>query len=204
MEKKGERVIISTVYGGKAVKTAITKLSPNKIILLIDKPIEKTKKTSVEYLKKHFGEIIKIETLATSIYEISKIVKDVVKKIDKEAKKDNEIIIHITEGRKLTSLALLFAAYMRKDKIKGAYYITEEENKIISLPLIDFAFRNTKKKMLQEIEKGNSEIEKLMKKLNINKSATYQHINELKKEGYIQNGKDKKLELTELGRIVNS
>ena len=199
-----KKALISTVYEGKAIKVAITKLSPDKIILLTEEPTDKKRKQTIEYIKKNFGDIIEIETLTTSVYEMPKIVRDVVRKIDDEAGKGNEIIVHITEGRKLTSLALLFAAYLRKNKIKAAYYITEEENKLISLPLIDFAFRNTKKKMLQEISKGNAEIEKLMKRLDKNKSAIYQHINELKREGYIQNGKDKKLELTELGRIVNS
>jgi len=195
-----KKVMISTIYKGKVVKAAITKLSPIKLVLLIDKPIEKTKKAAVDYLKQHFRDVIQIETLATSVYEMPKIISDVVKKIDEEAKQENEIIVHVSEGRKITSLALLFAAYLRKDKIKGAYYIIEETNEVLTLPLINFSLGGSKKKLLQEVEKGNGKIEKLLKKLQIKQSAIYQHIQELKKEGYLESNKEFKL--TDLGRIM--
>lgn len=204
MEKEAaKRVIISTVYEGRAVKVAITKLSPDKLILLAEEPADKKRKETIEGIKKTFKDIIEIEILTTGVYDMPKIIGDVAKIIDVEAKKGNEIIVHMSEGRKLTGLALLFAAYLRKDKIKAAYYITEEENKLVSLPLINFSLGNTKQKMIQEIGKGATEVETLMKKLGVKQSVIYQHIQELKKEGYLKNGETKKLELTELGRIVN-
>ena len=44
MKKEGERVVISTIYEGYAVKQAIKKLSPDKLILLADEPEDKKKK----------------------------------------------------------------------------------------------------------------------------------------------------------------
>src|SRR3989344_7122121 len=179
------KVIISTLYEGKAVKVAINKLSPDKIILLADEPIDKTKEKSIKELKDFFKGILIIEILKTSVYDIAEIVEKVAKKIDEESKEDSEIIIHITEGRKITSLGLLFGGFLRKDKVKGAYYITEENNTILSLPLISFSLGETKKEILKQIEKGNGAAKDLKEKLEVNQSGVYQHLQELKKEGYI-------------------
>ena len=103
------RVVISTVYSGRSIKVAIKELSPNKLILIVDKPIDKTKEETVKEIKKFYGEILEIETLTTSLYDIPEIMEKVIKVIDEEYKKENEILLHITEGRKTTSLALLFA-----------------------------------------------------------------------------------------------
>jgi len=193
-------VVISTVYSGRSIKVAIKELSPQKLILIVDKPIDKIKEETVKEIKKFYNNVLEIETLQTSLYDIPEIMRKIIKAIDNEFKKENEILIHITEGRKTTSLALLFAGYTRKEKIKGAYYVIEETNQILPLPLISFDIGKSKKKILQEINKGNGKIEDLMKKLKIKQSAIYQHLQELKKEGCIENNKE--LKLTDLGRIM--
>ena len=128
-------------------------------------------------------------------------MEEAIKVIDNEyLGENNKIFIHTTEGRKTTSLALLFAAYRRKDKIEGAYYITEEEHEIIKLPLLDFNVNETQKFLLKEISNGNSELKVLQKKAKLKQSAIYQNIQELKQEGYIT--EDKEPQLTELGRAM--
>lgn len=194
------KVVISTVYSGRSIKVAIKELSPNKLILIVDKPIDKTKEETVKEIKRFYGEIMQIEKLETSLYNIPEIMEKVIRLIDKEAKLGNEIILHITEGRKTTSLALLFAGYARKDNIKGAFYVIEETNQILPLPLIKLELGESKKKLLQEINKGNGNVKKIEKKLKIKQSAIYQHIQELKKEGYLENAKE--LKLTGMGRVM--
>lgn len=200
MKKEGKKVVISTVYSGKAIKVAIKELSPNKLILIVDKPIDKIKEETVKEIKKFYGEVMEIETLQTSLYDIPEIMEKVIKVIDEESGKGNEVLIHITEGRKTTSLALLFAGYARKEKLKGAYYVIEETNQILPLPLINLNLGESKKLILREIYKGNIKIEELIKKTKIKQSAVYQHLQELKKEGYLENNKE--LKLTDLGRIM--
>lgn len=203
MERGGGRVIISTIYEGHATRQAIQKLSPDKLILLIDEPQKIDKKEKMYELIKTIKEIFKdtliVETIKVSSYDIPKIMEEVVKTIDKEYE-NNQIILHITEGRKLTSLALLFSGYMRKEKINEIYYITEEEHKLIPLPLLAFQFNDTKKDILKEISKGNKDMNDIRKKINLSKSATYQNIQELKKEGYLENNKE--LNITDFGRMM--
>ena len=205
MQKEVARVVITTFYEGSAIQKIIPKLSPNKLIILIDdlKATDKKKeemKKVLDSMKNLFKGIISIETLKISSYDIPKIMEEVTKKIKEEYDYGNEILIHITEGRKITSLALLFAGYMNKDKIKGAYYITEEDSQLLSLPLLNFGVGESKRNLLKEISNGNEEIKKIEKKLKIKQSAIYQHIQELKDEGYLE--KDKELKLTDLGRIM--
>jgi len=199
--KRGKRVVISTVFSGKAIKTAIKKLKPDKLILIVDDPMPKTKEETVKELREKFKEIITIETMKTSLYDIPEIMKKVTQKIDEEFDPENEIILHITEGRKITSLALLFAGYSRKDKVKASYYIEEEEDALLNLPIISFDISENKKKLLQEVEKGNKDIEDLKKKVGIQQSAAYKYIKELKEEGYLK--EEPNLEITETGKIIS-
>jgi len=198
------RVLISTLYEGYAVKVAISKLSPDKIILLIDEPKKakgkRTLRNSLTELKKFYSNILEIETIKIKAYDMEQIMQEVSRAIERENEKGNEIVVHITEGRKTISLALLFGTYLKKGKINGAYYITEEEHKLIPLPLINLSVGESKKKILSEISNGNGSIKELQNKLNIKQSAAYQHLQELKKEGYLSN--DKELKLTDLGRIM--
>ena len=204
--KKGveKRVVISTIYEGHAVKQAIIKLSPDKLILLIDEPIENSKKDkmnkTIQTLKEFFKNSFEIKTKKISSYDIPQIMQEVIGVIEEEASNENKIYIHVTEGRKPTSFALLFASYRKKDKIEGAFYITEEEHKLIKLPMLDFDINETKKSFLREIKKGNGELKELQNKINLKQSATYQNIQELKKEEYIET--DGELRLTKLGEAM--
>ena len=206
MQKGVGRVVITTFYEGSAIKKIIPKLSPNKLIILIDdlKATENKKeemKKTLDSIKDMFRGIIEIEAIKISSYDLPKIIEEAAKKIKEEYDKGNEILIHITEGRKITSLALLFAGYMNRDKIKGAYYITEENSQLLSLPLLSLGVGESKKKILEQIFKKNGEIKKIESKLRIKQSAVYQHVQELKNEGYLEK-ESKKLKLTDLGRMM--
>lgn len=204
MKKECKRVVISTIYEGYAVKQAITKLSPDKLILLVDEPNDERKKEKINYtikeIKQFFKESLEIQTKKISSYDIPKIMEEVIKIIDEEFKEGNKIFVHTSEGRKPTSFALLFASYRRKNKVEGAYYITEENHELIKLPPLSFEVNETKKSFLKEIVKGNGELKELQNKLKIRQSAAYQNIDELKKEGYLEDSKE--LKLTDLGRIM--
>lgn len=194
------KTLISTIYEGRAIKVAIKELSPSRVVLIVDEPLNKIRKKTVEEIKKIFDDILEIEILKTSVYDLFKIAKDVVKKIDSEIKSKNQIYVHVSEGRKPVFLGTLFAAYLRRENITGTYYVKEEDNQILSLPLLHIGVKNTKKRLLQELAKGNGKVQRLMEKLDVNKQMVYAHIQDLKKEGYLVN-EDKKLELTDFGKI---
>ena len=97
--------------------------------------------------------------------------------------------------------------------LKNGIVIGKGEHRILSLleriktitpgfrlELEEFLLGESKKKLLKEIAKGNGVVHNIEKKLKIKPSAIYQHVQELKREGYIE--ADKELKLTDLGRIM--
>ena len=190
------RVMISTVHIQKAVLAAIPKFSPEKIVFLIDPNSIKT--SDITEIKKIYGKIMPIETIKTDSYDIVRVASDVVKKIDEEHSEGNEIILHITEGRKTMAIGAMYAAYARKKKVKGIYYITEEKNELVSLPVLELQINSTKGRIMKELSKGNTEIKELAKITGKTEAMVYAHLSDLKDEGYIT--EDNKL--TDAGRIV--
>ena len=105
--------------------------------------------------------------------------------------------MHISEGRKTQSLGALFAGFIKKDKIKGVYYLIEETNKALPLPLLDFKLSSTKTMILKELASGNKKVADIIKKSKKSKAMIYAHLTELKKNGYITDN----YEITDAGRI---
>lgn len=204
MKKGVGKVVISTLFEGHAVKAMITKTSPDKLIFLIDDPKKEKAKTtlknSLEEIKGFYSGILEIEIIKIKSYDMFDIVKKVSSVIQKESSKGNIISGNLTEGRKTVSFALLISFYLNKEKVDKVYYITEEEHELMSLPIIKLGIGESKKKLLKEISKGNGAIHGLEKNLNIKQSAIYQHIQEMKEEGYLEDSKE--LKLTDLGRIM--
>ena len=191
------KILISTIWKGSAVIQAIKLFSPNKVFFIADEPVEDIRNNSINMIKELFPNL-EYKTVSTKIYDIVGIAKSVMDIIESET--GNEIIVHISEGRKTMGLGLLFGAYVKRELVSSAYYITEENSQLLSLPLLSFGVGESKKKLLTEISKGNGEVKKIEKKLSIGPSAVYQHVQELKDEGYLE--KDKELKLTDLGRIM--
>ena len=204
-----KRILFTTIYSADAVKIAINKISGiDEIFYIVEENLQKDtskeakiKLESIETLNKAYGDIIQIHALKVhDIYDISNIMLKVIEKIDSLLKED-EIFIHISEGRKTLALGLLFAAYVRKERIKDIYYVIKDENRLLSLPKLNFSINESKKKILKEINNGNEDKEKIRKELGLSSiSIIYQYINELKAEGFITNGEH--LKITELGKVM--
>ncbi len=192
--------LISTIYEGEATNAAIIRFSPDKVILVgVDKSDPERKSTlnkSIAKLKEKY-KLLKFEMLNTSIYDIARIAEDVSDKIAEEFKLKNDIILHISEGRKTQFLGLLFAGYLQKDKIKGIYYMIQETNQALAMPLLDLKLSETKKFILKELSEGNKKISAIVEKSKKSKSMIYAHIEELKKKGFLSEN----LDVTDVGRI---
>ena len=203
-----KRVMITSIFSARAIKLAITKLSPDKVVCVVEKGYEKLsgedsekKRKAIEELKSGFGDILTIEILETeSLYNLYEITKDVITKID-DLSKDYDIYIHISEGRKPLAFGLSFASYMRRKDIKGIYYVKTEDNEMMKLPLFNFPINISQKEILKNIEGGSDDTDSLISKTGKSRSVVYQYVKELLDEGYLING-DEKLKLTDLGRIM--
>lgn len=195
-----KRVLITTIWTSDAIKTAILKISDiQEIFCLMEENPPKEKLAAFEDLKKSLGKIIQVKELRTSLYDVPKIMSDVIKKIDQLASEGTEIYVHISEGRKTLAFGLFFAAYIRKEKIKGIYYVIREEKRLLALPLSELSVNEGKKEILKRIKNGQTK-SKIIKEMELGRSIIYRYFNELEQAGYITDGEN--LKITELGEVM--
>ena len=82
IEPMGKKVLIATLYSPEPVILAITKLGPERIILLIDKESNKEQDASVKLIQESIGKVIDVKVVKTDVYNIVEIAKECVKIID--------------------------------------------------------------------------------------------------------------------------
>ena len=204
-----KRVIISSFFSANTILPLIQLLSPNRMILVVEKDLSeldnkdaKEKLKSLKIIQDKLEGVIELEILETkSLYNLYEIAKDVVNKID--SLDDSEITLNISEGRKPLSFGMYFAGYARRDKIDSIYYLIKENNELLKMPFPDFKINEIQKKILIKLEKKEKSFKDLREEmLKIRtKSIFYKYINELEKEGYITLQEDK-AKITDTGRIV--
>ena len=192
-------VLLSTIYDGSAVIFAIKKFDIDKVILLIDTKPDEEQSKSVKSVREVFGNLVEIKDERIDVYNIADITRRVVDIIDCIPEKD-QIFINITAGRKPQSLGVVFAAYQRMTRIKKIVYITEENKEIVTLPMLSFDLTNSQLELLRSVEKIDS-VNKLEKKLNIQKAMIYRNIKDLQSRGFIERV-DGVLKLTDAGKIA--
>ena len=193
------KVLIATIYSPEPVLLATTRLSPERLILLVDKKPDEKQEAAIKLIQDSLGKVIDVKISKTDVYDIVKIATDCVNLIDMQPK-DDEIYINITSGRKTKALGLLFAAYARHDKVKKiAYNPEEDKSSIVYLPRLSFKLTESQKKILEEIsEKDYDSISDLAKKIDLSTAMLYRAIDELKDMDLI----DDKLKLTDAGKIA--
>jgi len=188
-------ILISTIYKGSAVIQAIKLFEPQKVYLIVDDPIDDVRKNTINMMREIFTTLEFIQVPA-KIYDIVDIAHATIKTIDSE--KGNKIIIHISEGRKTMSLGVLFGAYAVRDKVNSAYYITEEANSPIQIPLVDLKVSTKKQKILESIKQGKNTVNLLEKEMGTSSATLYVQLKELRDDGLLS----KNNKLTEMGKIV--
>ena len=167
------------------------------IYFIVDKPIDEIRKNSINMIHDLFPDV-EIKQVSVKTYDIVNIANETIKIIKKESK--NDIKVHISEARKTMSLGLLFGAYVMKKEIDSAYYIIEETNQPLKLPLIELKVSKKKREILENISQGNNSVETLSEKLKVQPSTLYVHLKELRDNGIITPTKD--LKLTDMGKII--
>ncbi|MGB9844838.1 CRISPR-associated CARF protein Csa3 [Methanothermobacter tenebrarum] len=194
-----ETTLISTVYSIEPVMICITQFSPRKVVLIMEEEPPKEKEQVQKIIEDTLGKFIKVQIKETSLYDVVQIAKDTVDTIDEERAKGRKIVVNISGGRKTQALGVLFGCYARNNDVQRIAYVTEEEGEIIDLPILSFGISKTKKKLLEELKKGETSVKNLALKLGISRGMTYNHIRELRNMGFID---PEKLEITSAGEIA--
>ncbi len=195
------KVLIATLYIFEPIVAAVTKISAERLILLIDKEPDEKQSKSLEVVKQTLGSVIEIKTIKTDVYDIVEVAREAVKIIDLLSDKD-EIYIDITAGRKTKSLGLLFGAYARCSRIKKIMYIKEENKQIVYLPRLSYSITPAQHKIIEFLlNKKVTSMADFSDKVEVSKAMLYKHIKELKDMDIIEETPDG-LTLTDYGRIV--
>jgi CRISPR locus-related DNA-binding protein len=202
-KEMGKKVLIATVYKPEPVLLASTRLSPDILILLIDKEPDKQQEAAVELIQESLGKVIDVKTVKTEVYDIVECAKKCVDIIDMQHKEDH-IFVNITSGRKPMAIGLLFAAYARHERVsKVAYNPEEDKTAIIYLPRLSFHLNESEKKILEEIGKKKYDSPAdLADKIGVSPAMLYRSMDELKDQDLITVEKEGGIELTDAGKIA--
>lgn len=191
--------MISTIYSLEPVMACITHFTPKKLILLREEDSPEKKLEAERMLKETVGKVIEVDANLTSIYDVVQIAQDTADAIEKEAAQGRKIIINISGGRKPQALGALFGCYSRHEEVERIVYVTQEDQEIIDLPILNFGISPTKRLILEELEKGETSVKNLSIKVGISRGMTYNHIRELRNMGFIHHSQ---LEITSAGKLA--
>lgn len=201
-EKMGKKVLIATLYHPEPVLLATTRLSPERLILLVDKEPDKEQEASMKLIQESLGKVIDVKIVKTDVYDIVEVAKKAVEVIDSQPKEDH-IFVNITAGRKTKAIGLLLASYARHERVsKIAYNPEEDKGSIVYLPRLSFHLTESQKKILEEVGKRKYEsISDLAEKIELSTAMLYRAIDELKDMDLIST--EKGIELTDAGKIAS-
>ena len=195
------RNLLATIYSYEPIIATATKISAEKLFLLIDNHPDDKQRKSLELIKQSLGSVLDIETIPTDVYDIVQVAQQSVKLIDSFSEKE-EIFIDITAGRKTKALGLLFGSYARSDRIKRIFYVREESRKIINLPKLSYNITSGQTKIINYLLTNNiSSMIDFAQKLDISRAMLYKNIKDLKNMDIIEETKEG-FQLTDYGRIV--
>jgi len=196
-----KKVLIATLYGSDAVMLSITKLGPDRLILLLNKKPNSEQEKSFKIIKDSLGKVLEIKIVKVEMYDIVSIAEKVVEIIDMQPDED-DIYVNITSGRKTQAIGLLFAAYARHDKVKKIAYYPEDNNEIIYLPRISFKLTSSQKKILEYLNenKEGKSMKELSEKIDLSTAMLYRAIDELKDMDLVST--ETGIKLTDAGKIA--
>lgn len=198
----GKKVLIATLHAHDPVMLAVTRLGPDRLILLTDKEGNKEQEDSLKLIQNSLGNVIEIKTKKTDVYDIVQIAKDCVDIIDMQPEGD-AIYVNITSGRKTKAIGLLFAAYARHDKVKKIAYNPQDDKKsIVYLPRLSFKLTDNQKKILELIDdKKCKAIGDFADKIELSTAMVYRAIGELEDMDFVDST-DNGYVLTDAGKIA--
>jgi len=196
------KVLIATLYNPDPVLLACTRLSPDRLVILIDNEPDKVQKESLNLIKNSLGRVLDIKEVKIPVYDVVGIAKEIVKIIDLQPK-DDELYLNITSGRKTQSMGVLFGAYARSNFIKKiAYNPEEDKSAVVYLPILSFKLNDSQQSILECIDKKKIETHAdLAKETGLSSAMVYKSIDELKHMDFVETS-DKGFILTDAGKIA--
>ena len=197
-------ILISTLYGPDPVLLACTKLSPEKLILLVTEETDKIIDSSIDLIKKSLGRVMEVEIVKIPQYDIVKIAEKVVKTIDK-VHLDGKVIINITSGRKTQSMGVLFGAYARSSFVSKIAYYPEGDKKgtAVYLPILSLKLKESQEKIIEAIIRNKTVSHKtIADDTGLSTAMVYRAVDDLVNMGLVEKTDGEGIKLTDAGKIA--
>jgi len=191
--------LITTIYSLESIVLTITRFSIDRVYLLTSEETDETQQKAVKQLKDNYSKVLDIKEKKIPLYDIVKITEKCVELIDAMPTKD-KIYLNITPSRKTQAIGLLYSAYKRPKMVHKIFYISEEQNQVITLPILEFLVTESQQQILETL-KPNASITELAEKLKQSRAMLYRNIKELKEKGLIEESADG-LIVTDAGKIA--
>ncbi|WP_292459477.1 CRISPR-associated CARF protein Csa3 [Methanothermococcus sp.] len=184
--------IINIGYHIEHIYKPIAEFGAKKVIIIYAKDDEKylTEKDyetiddavkKAENLCKMLGlEYKKIRVNGIEFEKNVEIFREIIKK------EDDNIIVNLTGGRKITSFALLYASLYEFQKIDKIVYV--HDKRIVEFPKIAHPYNLTKfeRKILASLNEGEKTITELAKEFNVSLPAIIKYINSLEQKKLVK------------------
>jgi CRISPR locus-related DNA-binding protein len=193
------RVLITPIYSTDSIILAINRFSIDRLFLLVSKKSDGEQQKAVADIKSHYEKVLDIKEKKIELYDIVETAHQA-KEIIEDQGAGDEIYLNVTTGRRPQVLGVLFAGYKRPDRIKKIFYVTEDTQEIITIPILSFDVTEAQQKILENIEQIEK-ISQMSDEIEISKAMVYRAIKELKDKGLIEES-DKGYKLTEAGKIA--
>ena len=197
------KVLISTVYGPDPVLLACTKLSPDRLVLLVTDEDDSVISDSLKLIRSSLGRVLDVAVVTIPQYDIIRIAEIVVSVIE-EVSLEDEIVVNITSGRKTQSVGVLFGAYARKKHVKKIAYYPEGEEKgsVVYLPILSMELTESQAKIVASIKANKVQSYKsLADATGLSSAMVYRAVDELLSEGLVEKVKDEGIILTDAGYL---
>jgi len=194
------RVLITTTYSSDSIVLAITRLSIDRVYLLIDKKPDEVQQKTIDLIKSTFSKTIEIKEKKIELYDFVSVATAITDLLDNISTKD-EIYVNITPGRKTQALGVLFGCYARPKLIKKVFYVPEGTKDMITLPILDFDISETQREILDNIEKIDTP-SALADEVETSKAMLYRNIKDLVDRGFIEPKDGGGYKLTDAGKVA--
>ncbi|MHA1252464.1 MAG: winged helix-turn-helix domain-containing protein [Candidatus Helarchaeota archaeon] len=158
-------IICTLAHKGDVVINTVRIFGGDRLIILHGIPDDKTK-SEINKIKKTIPpNFIPSEYIIIDQYNIEAVIKNVSEIIVEEYTKGNEI---------------------EYDKITRLFYMTEEDNMIIDIPIIKWNLTEPKKLILSYVKHEINNLDKISKRMNLSRNMIYKHLIELESDGYVK------------------
>ncbi len=179
-------IICTLAHKGDVVINTVRIFGGDRLIILHGIPDDKTK-SEINKIKKTIPpNFIPSEYIIIDQYNIEAVIKNVSEIIVEEYTKGNEIYVNISGGRKTLAIGVQLACYIEYDKITRLFYMTEEDNMIIDIPIIKWNLTEPKKLILSYVKHEINNLDKISKRMNLSRNMIYKHLIELESDGYVK------------------